>query len=133
MWFRILLENLNEIDGDLIFIKNIDNVVPDSLKDTTKEYKMALGGLLLDIQEKIFDGLEALEREINQDSVDFGQQVVTDLLQGKLPDGYNEMSLEEKGQYLQTKLNRPIRICGMVKNTGEPGGGPFWVRESHSG
>jgi len=125
-----LLENLNEIDGDLIFIKNIDNVVPDSLKETTKEYKEALGGLLLDIQEKIFHGLDALERKIGQDSVDFAQQVITDLLQGKLPDGYNEMSLEEKGKYLETKLNRPLRICGMVKNTGEPGGGPFWVKVS---
>lgn len=124
-----LLENLNEIDGDLIFIKNIDNVVPDRLKETTKEYKMALGGLLLDIQEKIFHGLDALERKIGQDSVDFAQQVITDLLQGKLPEGYNEMSTEEKGKYLQSKLNRPLRICGMVKNTGEPGGGPFWVKE----
>lgn len=124
-----LLENLNEIDGDLIFIKNIDNVVPDRLKDTTKEYKMALAGLLLDIQEKVFNGLEAFDSNIDQDAVDFGQQVLTDLLQGKLPDNYNEMSLEEKGKYLQSKLNRPIRICGMVKNTGEPGGGPFWVNE----
>lgn len=124
-----LLENLNEIDGDLIFIKNIDNVVPDRLKDTTKEYKMALAGLLLDIQDKVFNGLEALDSNIDHDAVDFGQQVLTDMLQGKLPDGYNDMSLEQKGRYLKTKLNRPIRICGMVKNTGEPGGGPFWVKE----
>ncbi|HSJ67783.1 MAG TPA: DUF4301 family protein [Anditalea sp.] len=125
-----LLENLNEIDGDLIFIKNIDNVVPDRLKDTTKEYKMALGGLLLDIQEKIFNGLDALGKKIDQDSVDYAQQIITELLQGKLPEGYNEMNLEEQGKYLQSKLNRPLRICGMVKNTGEPGGGPFWVKES---
>ena len=123
-----LLENLNEIDGDLIFIKNIDNVVPDRLKNTTKDYKMALAGLLLDIQEKVFNGLEALDKNLDQDAVDFGQQVITDLLQGKLPDGYMEMSLEEKGNYIISKLNRPIRICGMVKNTGEPGGGPFWVK-----
>jgi len=114
----------------LIFIKNIDNVVPDRLKEKTKDYKMALGGLLLDIQEKIFYGIEALERKIDQDAVDFAQQVITDLLQGKLPEDYNEMDLEEKGDYLKTKLNRPLRVCGMVKNTGEPGGGPFWVKES---
>jgi len=123
-----LLENLNDIDGDLIFIKNIDNVVPDRLKETTKEYKMALAGLLLDIQEKVFDGLGALDKKVDHDTVDFGQQVFTDLLHGKLPDGYMDMNLDEKGDYLYTKLNRPIRICGMVKNTGEPGGGPFWVK-----
>ncbi|KEO72929.1 DUF4301 family protein [Anditalea andensis] len=124
-----LLENLNEIDGDLIFIKNIDNVVPDRLKDTTKAYKMALGGLLLDIQEKIFHGLDGLEKQLGQDAVDYAQQVMTDLLQGKLPENYQGMNLEEKGKYLRSKLNRPFRICGMVKNTGEPGGGPFWVKE----
>lgn len=124
-----LLENLNEIDGDLIFIKNIDNVVPDRLKGTTKEYKIALGGLLMEIQEEVFEALTKLERSIDIFSVSFAENVIRGILGGKIPFHYPDMQIAEKGHYLQTKLNRPIRICGMVKNTGEPGGGPFWIQE----
>lgn len=124
-----LLENLNEIDGDIIFIKNIDNEVPDRLKPTTKDYKIAIGGLLLNVQEKIFTALEELDAGINQNSVENAESVFLMDLGGKLPGFYKGMDIEEKGKYLKNKLNRPIRVCGMVKNTGEPGGGPFWVKE----
>jgi hypothetical protein len=124
-----LLENLNEIDGDIIFIKNIDNEVPDRLKPATKDYKIAIGGLLLSVQEKIFSALEKLDAGINQNSVEHAESVFLSDLAGKLPEFYNGMGIEEKGKYLKNKLNRPIRVCGMVKNTGEPGGGPFWVKE----
>ena len=124
-----LLENLNEIDGDIIFIKNIDNEVPDRLKPSTKDYKIAIGGLLLSVQEKIFSALEKLDAGINQNSVEQAESVFLSDLGGKLPEFYEGMGIEEKGKYLKNKLNRPIRVCGMVKNTGEPGGGPFWVKE----
>lgn len=125
-----LLENLNEIDADLIFIKNIDNVVPDRLKSTTKEYKIAIGGLLFDIQDEVFKALQILSIDPNLAAIDKAQKVLTSILGGKLPEAFTQKTQTEKADYLKQKLNRPIRICGMVKNTGEPGGGPFWVADS---
>jgi hypothetical protein len=124
-----LLENLDEIDADLIFIKNIDNVVPDRLKPSTKDYKIAIGGLLLEIQEAVFESLESLSANVNEDSVSQAQKTFTEKLGAKLPSKFSELSIEEKAKYLKHRLNRPLRVCGMVKNTGEPGGGPFWVNE----
>lgn len=124
-----LLENLNDIDADLIFIKNVDNVVPDRLKETTKIYKMAIGGLLMNVQEKVFQALHGLGIAIDQNSITKAEQVVKQELSGKFPDGYQAWDNNQKGEYLFQKLNRPLRVCGMVPNTGEPGGGPFWVKE----
>lgn len=125
-----LLENLNDISADLIFIKNIDNVVPDRLKGPTKDYKMAIGGLLLEIQERVFEALLGLKNNVDESSVNHAEHVLKHHLGAKLPGDYSSKSIEEKASYLESKLNRPIRLCGMVKNTGEPGGGPFWVEES---
>lgn len=124
-----LLENLNEISADLIFIKNIDNVVPDRLKEDTKNYKMAIGGLLLEIQEQVFEALRKLENQEDENTVKLAEQVFTGELGAKLPDDFSTLSTKAKGDFLKMKLNKPIRVCGMVKNTGEPGGGPFWVKE----
>ncbi len=125
-----LLDNLNDISADLIFIKNIDNVVPDRLKDTTKTYKMAIAGLLLEVQEKVFHALRGMESGVSESFVGIAERVYTGDLGGKLPENFSKHTLEEKAAFLQAKLNRPIRVCGMVKNTGEPGGGPFWIQES---
>jgi hypothetical protein len=122
-----LLENLNEIQGDIIFIKNIDNVVPDRLKDTTVTYKKAIGGILLSVQEKIFQALKKMDERIDESSLSFGEKVYTEDLGAKLPEAFASYSQEEKAAFLRKKLDRPIRVCGMVENTGEPGGGPFWV------
>lgn len=130
-----LLENLNDIKADLIFIKNIDNVVPDRLKSTTKEYKMAIAGLLFEAQEMIFDAIRGMDENISHESVAQAAQVYSEVLGGKIPTTESGQSLPELARYLKDKLNRPIRVCGMVKNTGEPGGGPFWIEEkdgSHS-
>jgi hypothetical protein len=124
-----LLENLNEVAADLIFIKNIDNVVPDRLKPVTKSYKMALAGLLLEVQSRVFDALNALE-EVSIQSVKKAQEVYVSDLGGLVPEGIQNASLAEQAAFFQAKLNRPIRVCGMVKNTGEPGGGPFWIHEN---
>uniref|UniRef100_UPI0040472553 DUF4301 family protein n=1 Tax=Algoriphagus sp. TaxID=1872435 RepID=UPI0040472553 len=123
-----LLENLNEVNGDLIFIKNIDNVVPDRLKPLTKSYKMALGGLLLEVQARVFEALKALQ-EVSSQSVRKAQEVYVSDFGGILPDHFQNAKLTEKAAFFHAKLNRPIRVCGMVKNTGEPGGGPFWIQE----
>ncbi|WP_111669482.1 DUF4301 family protein [Algoriphagus litoralis] len=125
-----LLENLNDIKADLIFIKNIDNVVPDRLKEPTKTYKMAIAGLLLEVQEKVFSALSGMESGVSDSFVGMAESVYTGDLGGKLPADFDSLSLEEKAAFLQAKLNRPIRVCGMVKNTGEPGGGPFWILEA---
>ncbi len=123
-----LLENLNEVAADLIFIKNIDNVVPDRLKPVTKSYKMALAGLLLEVQARVFEALKALE-EVSSQSVSKAQEVYVSDLGGIIPQTLQNTSLTEQAAFFQAKLNRPIRVCGMVKNTGEPGGGPFWIQE----
>jgi len=124
-----LLENLNEISADLIFIKNIDNVVPDRLKPITQTYKMALAGWLLEVQARIFQALIALDLEISSSSVQFAMQVYRTDLGGIIPESIQEGTLEDQATFFKNKLNRPIRVCGMVKNTGEPGGGPFWIQE----
>lgn len=124
-----LLENLNDIKADLIFIKNIDNVVPDRLKEPTKNYKMAIAGLLLEVQQKVFDAIKALDSGIDKDSVASAAEVYNSELGGKIPAQISSASIEEVGGFLKGKLNRPIRVCGMVRNTGEPGGGPFWIQE----
>jgi hypothetical protein len=121
-----LLENLNDLDADLIFIKNVDNVVPDRLKETTKDYKMALGGILLSTQKKIFEAL----LELDKGTLHFAEDVYQKNLLKKFPVKYKELPTSEKKEFLFDQLNRPIRVCGMVKNTGEPGGGPFWVKEA---
>ncbi|TDI67889.1 MAG: DUF4301 family protein [Bacteroidetes bacterium] len=119
-----LLENLNEIEGDIIFIKNVDNVVPDHLKDQTHRYKKALAGLLLQVRKEIFRLLKKLDADgdttIEEASKYLGKQLYVQALPDK----------EITRSYLHSKLNRPLRVCGMVKNQGEPGGGPFWAKSS---
>lgn len=128
-----LLENLNEQKADIIFIKNVDNVVPDRLKKETILYKKALAGLLLDYQEKIFSYLKKLYKEEVDEKL---LNEILDFLETKLctlpPEGFDSFSVDAKMDYCKRKLNRPIRLCGMVKNVGEPGGGPFWAKDPDS-
>lgn len=118
-----LLENLNNIDAEVILIKTIDNVVPDSHKNDTVSYKKALTSLGLDLQQQIFTYINALER----DSADLTQ--VKEFVERSF--GYRFASDKEvTKELLISVLNRPVRVCGMVKNEGEPGGGPFWVKSA---
>ncbi|MDF0692266.1 DUF4301 family protein [Aquirufa ecclesiirivi] len=124
-----LLENLNDLDADLIFIKNIDNVVPDKLKESTIIYKKALGGLLVEILDKIKAYAKVLEGEVNASTLQEIQDFATTylgILPGKAWDAHTQA---EKLALFKMIFNRPTRICGVVKNTGEPGGGPFWCRD----
>lgn len=113
-----LIENLNDIDADVIFVKNIDNVTTDARRDDTIKYKKALAGVLLELQEQIFAYLKAIE----QGSVDVESvaRFVEEKLFVKLPADWDVNTLRRL-------LDRPIRVCGVVLNQGEPGGGPFWV------
>ncbi len=127
-----LIENLNELDADIIFIKNIDNVIPSyRLKDTI-QYKEALAGILYFHQQKIFEYLELLEK--NSKDKDLIEEIL-DFMQVELyitiPDQIQTANEEETLLFIKSKLNRPIRVCGMVRNEGEPGGGPFWAIGKH--
>jgi hypothetical protein len=124
-----LLENLNDIDADLLFVKNIDNVVPDRLKAETITYKKAIAGLLLSIQHKVFAHLERMDQALSEAELAEIEKFAKEKLHIRFPSSYVDYSFDEQVGYLKNKLNRPIRVCGMVPNTGEPGGGPFWVKE----
>lgn len=123
-----LLENLNNLKGDIIFIKNIDNVVPDRLKDEVFVYKKALCGYLIELQKEIFGYLERLSiRNVDDKQLNQMLEFARDRLSATAPQGIEHGSRNEKIDFLFSKFNRPLRVCGMVKNEGEPGGGPFWV------
>ena len=120
-----LIENLNELDSDIIFIKNIDNVVPDRMKEVTVKYKKALAGILLSYQEKIFNYIDILE-EIN-----YTDEILSEIKDFIKKDLCYEFDKNIDPKSILGILNRPIRVCGMVKNEGEPGGGPFWVKQTN--
>ena len=120
-----LIENLNEIDADVIFIKNIDNVVPDRLKDETITYKQVIAGVLVSLQQKAFEYLRLLEAgTYNHDKL---EEIIRFVQQDFCCRRADIKELEDADLviYLREKLNRPMRVCGVVKNVGEPGGGPF--------
>ncbi len=127
-----LIENLNDLDADIVFIKNIDNVVPDHLKQTTIDYKKALAGVLLKYQEKLFMYQQQLN-EKHYVALDSGflaaaSNFLEYTLNTKPESNHYYTEREDLYQYLKEKFNRPLRVCGMVKNEGEPGGGPFWAK-----
>jgi hypothetical protein len=122
-----LIENLNDLDGDIVFIKNIDNVVPDHLKDETVKFKKALAGKLIEYQERIFYYLHILEEEDTY-SPSFMEEVEKFIQEELCEELMPGKDILDAKAYFINKLNRPIRICGMVKNEGEPGGGPFWAK-----
>jgi hypothetical protein len=125
-----LLQNLNHLQGDLIYIKNIDNVLPDRLKKPTYEWKKGLGGYLVKIQKTLHGFLRKLnEGEESSPFISEVRAFCRDHLWMIEPSGLNRWSRKEQKIWLANSLNRPIRVCGMVRNEGEPGGGPFWVEE----
>jgi len=120
-----LIENLNDIDSAVVFIKNIDNVVPDSLRDATVHYKQVIGGYMMQLHDKITGYLKVLAggdytRGALQNMVSFMHTAFS--VSDRNIDGMNRTDL---AMYIHEKLNRPLRVCGMVRNEGEPGGGPF--------
>ncbi len=125
-----LLENLNDLKADIVIIKNIDNLSTTVLASDTILFKKLLIGYLVKIQNRIFELLHILDKD-GYDNNGFNE--IFKLSEKELfitrPLGFELLSDEQKKKFLYDKLNRPIRVCGMVKNIGEPGGGPFWVRE----
>lgn len=120
-----LIENLNDIDATVVFIKNIDNVVPDSFRDATVRYKQVIGGYLIRLHDKVQGYLDQLatgeyDRGHLQEMLNFLHFAFS--ISDRSIDGMNDTDV---ALYIHEKLNRPLRVCGMVKNEGEPGGGPF--------
>lgn len=127
-----LIENLNALEADLIFIKNIDNVTTDAQRNTTYLYKKALAGYLLSIQSQVFRYLRELEAlSVNDITLSQIEGFAVKMLNVRFSMTYFSRSKRERITYLIKKLNRPIRVCGMVRNEGEPGGGPYWVRKEN--
>ena len=120
-----LIENLNEIEADVIFVKNIDNVVPDRLKGDTVLWKQIIAGVLITLQKKAFEYLELLDSgKYTHDQIEEMIRFVQNDLCCRKAD-IKELEDADLVIYLRKKLNRPMRVCGVVKNVGEPGGGPF--------
>lgn len=129
-----LIENLNDLKADVVIIKNIDNLSVENLAEEAYTYKKLITGYLIKLQNQIFQYLKLLESK-DQEIIDLNE--IVDFCKEKLfvltPNGFDNFTENEKIDYLYKKLNRPIRVCGMVKNEGEPGGGPFWVKSEDGG
>jgi hypothetical protein len=124
-----LLENLQELQGDLVYIKNIDNVVPDRLKEPTILWKKVLGGVLADLQEQIHQHLHILgENRADRRGLDHALNFAHERLALPLPPQIREWPADLARDYMAQAMNRPLRVCGVVPNQGEPGGAPFWVQ-----
>ena len=120
-----LIENLNDLQCDVVFIKNIDNVVPDRLKADTVLWKQVIAGVLVSVQKQTFDYLNLLDSgKFTHDDLEDIIRFVRHTLNADVP-GLKNLNDIELHVFLKNKLNRPIRVCGVVKNVGEPGGGPF--------
>ncbi|TDD96604.1 DUF4301 family protein [Flavobacterium cellulosilyticum] len=124
-----LIANLKDLESDIIFIKNIDNVIQNN-KETTTLYKKALAGILIELQQKTFGYLNAIEnkKEVNLEEIIAFANANLNI---KTPEDFANYTLENKINFIKNTLNRPIRVCGMVKNDGDSGGGPFWVRDTN--
>jgi hypothetical protein len=127
-----LVENLNEQDADIIFIKNIDNVVVPRFSDDVARSKKILAGLLLELQSKAFEYARILDGDnLTSEILEKIKLFLERELNVRFSDKFGGFSIGQQIEVLKDKINRPIRICGMVKNEGEPGGGPFWIRDAH--
>jgi len=123
-----LIENLNTIDADIIFIKNIDNVIQNNIDKTTL-YKKGLAGILIESQQKVFDYLDAIEKlQVQEEDIEEIVKFLMQKLNIEMTADFYKFTVEHKISKIKELLDRPIRVCGMVKNEGEAGGGPFWIR-----
>lgn len=126
-----LLENLQAIQADIVHLSNIDNVVHGRLKDETYIYKRALGGYLVTLQDQIFTHLRRLAAgQVSSSQIEQAFTFANENLSLGVTEDFLSRSISDQSHYLFAKLNRPIRVCGVVKNLGEPGGGPFWTESA---
>ncbi|MEN6619558.1 MAG: DUF4301 family protein [Rikenellaceae bacterium] len=121
-----LIENLNDLTADMVIIKNIDNVFKEQLLSETIKWKKILGGVLISIQKRLFSYINLLDSECNPQIIDEITEFLKREFCVKIPSVPDSILKE----FLRAKLNRPLRVCGMVKNLGEPGGGPYIVYDA---
>ncbi len=127
-----LIENLDDLDADIIYIKNIDNVVVGKYQNEVSGYKKVLAGKLIEIQDEVFKILDAIDKKNpTEDELKDIKKLLVQQLNVRLPIDFDKFSEKYKLQFLRAALNRPIRVCGMVINEGEPGGGPFWIKKEN--
>jgi hypothetical protein len=127
-----LIGNLNKINGDIVFIKNIDNVAHDRFKADMFAWKKALAGCLISLQQEIFLFLKQLHHEpVSVELINDAAGFIQNKLHQTLPSDFLLKNMDQQKESLIRRLDRPLRVCGMVQNVGEPGGGPFWVREKN--
>lgn len=138
-----LIENLNDIDADIIFIKNIDNVVPDFKRSDTIIYKKVIGGYVVELRDRVYkymsemqdprrvsDGLiEEVQTFLRESFCIETESIQRDAVDDIVGEVEHAQLKENVVRELRGLLNRPIRVCGMVRNEGEPGGGPYIVRD----
>ena len=125
-----LLENLNALDYDLIFIKNIDNVIVSKHHEELAKYKKILAGVLIEAQRDVFEFLNQLDKgDVDENTCSLIAEFLRDRFNQIIAEEFSTFSIEKKIEYLKDRLNRPIRVGGIVKNEKEPGGGPFWVED----
>lgn len=125
-----LLSNLGDLDADIIFIKNIDNVVVFKYEDEVSEFKKMLAGVLIQVQKQAFNYLNKLENHrLTETEIVEIAMFLSNKMNVDISSEFEKFATEYQIEYLKAKLHRPIRVCGMVKNEGEPGGGPFWVKD----
>lgn len=124
-----LIENLNSLEADIVFVKNIDNVIQNHI-EAIALYKKALAGILIELQQQIFIYLAKIDsQKISDNDIEEISIFLKEKLNTNLIEDFSKYTSENKIQHLREMLDRPIRVCGMVKNEGEPGGGPFWVSD----
>ena len=126
-----LIENLNDLDADVVFIKNIDNVIQNNIAEIAL-YKKSLAGIALELQQQVFGYLNAIDsNEINEENI--GEIIVflKEKLNIEVSPEFDRFTFENKIVTIKEHIDRPIRVCGMVKNEGEPGGGPFWTKQEN--
>ncbi|WP_066222015.1 DUF4301 family protein [Formosa haliotis] len=127
-----LIENLNDLDADIVFIKNIDNLVVSKYNDNSVPFKKLIAGVLLEVQEQVFSHLKTLDKaDISETELVEIATFVAKKLNEDISLDFEKSTREDQVKTLRGKLNRPIRVCGMVINEGEPGGGPFWVEDAN--
>jgi hypothetical protein len=129
-----LLLNLNALDGDIVFLKNIDNIVPDRLKAATVRWKRILGGFLAGLETDLHRRLRRIEEgALGPEEAEDMERFCREKLRAGLPGEVAIAPPEIREAWLYARMNRPLRVCGMVRNEGEPGGGPFWVTGAGGG
>ncbi|MDC1259405.1 DUF4301 family protein [Flavobacteriaceae bacterium] len=127
-----LIKNLNQIDADIIFIKNVDNVVVNKYMEDVVRYKKVLAGVLLKTQHQLFLHAKTLEADdLPENKLKEIATFLTQKLNIVINPQFEKYAIRYQIQFLKSKINRPIRVCGMVKNESEPGGGPFWVKNEN--